>query len=287
MAAILVGLIGTAITAGITIYQGVDKKQKAKAATNQANALVAEAQKNLEKNPYEDLSVNLTASERSRDAMRGLSAQGGLGTFDQRMSPGQRALNSLMNQEQQIQGSEIKQQQDLEKLVAKEDAAIKDAQASINIGQAKQQRDAATQMEADSQAMFGQAAATTAAGVGTAIGQSARSQQPLNSSLRGLDRSASGVDAAGVKFDYGDASQMGQALYDASQNTGFDWTSNTPTDFYTSGMQQGFYNKLQANKGFQKEFDATFGGNNVVSQKQMQDFMARNFLPYEIQAMYK
>lgn len=287
MSAILVGLIGTAVTAGITIYQGVDAKQKAKAASNQANALLAEAKKNLEKNPYEELSVNLTASERSRDAMRGLSAQGGLGTFDQRMSPGQRALNSLMSQEQQIQGSEIKQQQDLEKLVAKEDTAIKDAQASINIGQAKQQREAATQMEADAQAMFGQAAATTAAGVGTAIGQSARSKQPLNSSLRGLDRSASGVDAAGNKFDYGDASQMGKNLYDASQVTGFDWTSNTAADSYTSGMQQGFYNKLQANPGFQKEFDATFGGTNPVTNKQMQDFMARNFLPYEIQAMYK
>lgn len=287
MSAILVGLIGTAVTAGITIYQGVDAKQKAKAASNQANALLAEAQKNLEKNPYEELSVNLTASERSRDAMRGLSAQGGLGTFDQRMSPGQRALNALMGQEQQIQASEIKQQQDLEKLVAKEDTAIKDAQASMNIGQAKQQRDAATQMEADAQAMFGQAAATTAAGVGTAIASSARSKQPLNSSLRGLDRSASGVDAAGNKFDYGDSAQMGQALYDASKGTGFDWTSNTGNDFYTSGMQQGFYNKLQANPAFQKEFDATFGGNNMVSQKQMQDFMARNFLPYEIQAMYK
>ena len=44
MSAILVGLIGTAVTAGITIYQGIDRKQQAKAATNQANALVAEAQ---------------------------------------------------------------------------------------------------------------------------------------------------------------------------------------------------------------------------------------------------
>ena len=287
MSAILVGLIGTAITAGITIYQGVDKKQKAKAATNQANALVAEAQKNLEKNPYEDLSVNLTASERSRDAMRGLSAQGGLGTFDQRMSPGQRALNSLMNQEQQIQGSEIKQQQDLEKLVAKEDAAIKDAQASINIGQAKQQRDAATQMEADAQAMFGQAAATTAAGVGTAIGQSARSKQPVNSSLRGLDRSASGVDASGNKFDYGSSINMASELYDASQVTGFDWATNAGTDPYTSGMQQGFYNKMQANPAFKKEFEATFGGTTMPTKNQFNDFMASNFLPYEIQAMYK
>lgn len=287
MAAILVGLIGTAVTAGITIYQGVDAKQKAKAASNQANALLAEAKKNLEKNPYEELSVNLTASERSRDAMRGLSAQGGLGTFDQRMSPGQRALNSLMKQEQQIQGSEIKQQQDLEKLVAKEDTAIKDAQASINIGQAKQQREAATQMEADAQAMFGQAAATTAAGVGTAIGQSARSKQPVNSSLRGLDRSATGTDASGAKFDYGGSINMASELYDASQATGFDWTTNAVTDPYTSGMQQGFYNKLQANPGFQKEFDATFGGTTMPTKNQFNDFMARNFLPYEIQAMYK
>ena len=64
--------------------------------------------------------------------------------------------------------------------------------------------------------------------------------------------------------------------------------TNAGTDPYTSGMQQGFYNKMQANPAFQKEFDATFGGNHYANKEiSCNDFMASNFLPYEIQAMYK
>ncbi len=287
MSGLIVGLVGTAITAGISIYQGVDAKRKSKAASNQADALLAEAKKNLEINPYEDLEVNLTASDRSRDAMRSMSAQGGLGVFDQRMSPGQRALNSLMSQEQQIQGAEIKQQQDIDKLIAKEETGIKDAMASINIGQAKQKNEAAAGLEQQGDALIASGLATTAAGVGTAIGESARSQRPMNQSLKGLDKSGSGTDAAGQAFDYGSGNTMATALHDASKGQNFDWSSNTPADLYTSGLQKGFDAKLKANPGFQKEWDALYAGGNTPTDKEFNKFMSQQFLPYEIQAMYK
>lgn len=287
MSGLIVGLVGTALTAGISIYQGVDAKRKGKAASNQASALLAEAKKNLELNPYEEMSVNLKASDRSRDAMRGLSAQGGLGTFDQRMSPGQRALNSLMTQEQQVQASEIKQEQDLEKLVAKEDTGIKDALASINIGQVKQKNDAAAGFEQQGDALIASGIATTAAGVGTAIGQSARSKRPTNQALKGLDQSAVGTDATGAKFDYGTSKDMANNLYEASQDANFDWSTNVPADLYTTGIQKGFADKLKANPQFAGEMKALFGGNEMPTDKDFNTFMSSQFLPYEIQAMYK
>lgn len=285
MSAILVGLIGTAVTAGISIYNGVAQNRKAKAARNQATNLLSEAKKNLSKNAYEELSVNLKASDRSRDTLRGFQAQGGLGTFDQRMSPGQRALDSLMKAEQGIQQSEISQEAKIEKMVADEETASQDAIASLEVAGAKQATESAAGMQAASDAAFTQAGVTAAAGIGTTIGASARSKRPMNQSLRGLDRSSSGKDAAGVKFDYGDANTMASKLHTSAASGNFDWATNTDTDLYTSGIQQGFQSKIANNPGFQASWDKLYAGNKTPTPKEFNQFMSREFLPYEIQAM--
>ena len=285
MSAILVGLIGTAVTAGISIYNGVDQNRKAKAARNQATNLLSEAKKNLSKNAYEELSVNLKASERSRDQLRSMQAQGGLGTFDQRMSPGQRALDSLMKAEQGIQQSEISQEAKIEKMVADEETASQDAIASLEVGGAKQATESAAGLQAGAQAAFTQAGLTTAAGIGTAIGASARSKRPMNQSLRGLDRSSSGK-VGNVKFDYGDANTMASRLHTNAASGNFDWTTNSALDQYTSGIQQGFQSKIANNPGFQASWDKLYAGGNPTS-KEFNQFMSTEFLPYEIQAMYK
>jgi len=287
MSAILVGLIGTAITAGISIYNGVDQNRKAKAARNQAANLLSEAKKNLSKNAYEEMSVNLKASERSRDQLRSMQAQGGLGTFDQRMSPGQRALDSLMKAEQGVQQSEISQEAKIEKMVADEETASQDAIASLEVAGAKQATESAAGMQAASDAAFTQAGVTAAAGIGTAIGDSARSQRPMKQSLKGLDRSSSGKDATGVKFDYGDANTMASNLYTNAAGQNFDWATNTANDQYTAGIQQGFQSKIANNPGFQASWDKLYAGGKIPTQKEFNTFMSTEFLPYEIQAMFK
>lgn len=284
MSAILVGLIGTAVTAGISIYNGVDQNRMAKAARNQATNLLSEAKKNLSKNAYEEMSVNLKASDRSRDTLRSMQAQGGLGTFDQRMSPGQRALDSLMKAEQGIQQSEISQEAKIEKMVADEETASQDAIASLEVGGAKQATESAAGLEAGAQAAFTQGLVTTAAGVGTAIGDSARSQRPMNQSLKGLDKSSKGK-VGNDKFDYGDANTMASKLHTASGAQGFDWATNVSTDPYTAGIQQGFQSKIANNPGFQASWDQLYAGGKTPTSQEFNKFMSTEFLPYEIQAM--
>ena len=92
MSGVIVGIVGTVIGAGISIAQGVSAKRKQKAAELQADRLLQETKDQIDVNPYEELDVNLMASERSRDLLRAGVAQQGLGSFDQRQPPGQRAL---------------------------------------------------------------------------------------------------------------------------------------------------------------------------------------------------
>lgn len=161
MSAITATVVGIAATASGTYMSFRQAGQQGKAAARarqEADKAIAEARKRAEENVYKSLSLTKDPYERAREAALVTGAQAiEAGRESERGAAAtagrvQMAQNQLQGQIADVQSQEI---QDLNKLVASEDARLKDYLAKISLAEAE----GAQQAEADALKLKAQATA--------------------------------------------------------------------------------------------------------------------------------
>ena len=282
MSGVIVGIVGTVIGAGISIAQGVSAKRKQKAAELQADRLLQETKDQIDVNPYEELDVNLMASERSRDLLRAGVAQQGLGSFDQRQPPGQRALDALMKGEMAIQNKEIDRLEKIEKAIADRDTDIADTTASVLTAQTKQMNEQAAATGAAADAAFAQAGITASLGAANAIAGMQRSDFKQNQQLRRLDKASGEGGLSGLATEYAAGlkdARGGQAIPNLTATQNYQGKGINPA--FQTGLDEAF----AANPTFQQEFIETYKA-GIPTSDQLSDLFGKYLQPEQIEGLY-
>lgn len=173
MSAITAAAVGIAATASGTYMSFRQAGQQGKAAARarqEADKAIAEARKRAEENVYKSLSLTKDPYERAREAALVTGAQAiEAGRESERGAAAtagrvQMAQNQLQGQIADVQSQEI---QDLNKLVASEDARLKDYLAKISLAEAE----GAQQAEADALKLKAQATAQGVQQIGALAGE--------------------------------------------------------------------------------------------------------------------
>jgi hypothetical protein len=172
-----IGLAATAATTGASFAQASKQKKMQRQAEAEADKALQEARKKLDVNFYEQLGINKEAYELEREALLSSGAQAiEAGVESERGAAAVAGRVQMAQQQGQggVRTAMSQELQNLDKLVASEDARLRDAQANLDLAEAQGAQMAAR----DAQQAAAAATAQGMAGV-QSFGQQVAQMAPL------------------------------------------------------------------------------------------------------------
>ena len=258
MAAITSAVVGV-VGAGVSIGMSVSQANKAAAdrakAQRQAEKALAEARKETERMPMQELSLNLAAYEQSREAQqRGIQQVMTQAELDPRQAAalGGMAMMAGIESERGIRASQAKEQFDLDKIKATERAEASEARKELALGEAEGAQAAAADAAARQRAAEASAVQAGVQGLTSAMNLYSSVQGPYDPTSLGM-ASKSMIDNMGLE---GAKNAIALNLPEGSSYS-YDQVMGMNQNELSALIQSGAFGDASAIAKLNREFDPT------------------------------